>query len=155
MLATCPAPSVGTWRACVRAWAGVCACVCNCNLCRLVHGQKSHVLLTFAGRDRQLAVHSGGGADSVLGLVALHRLCEQTAASHISNSLVAPLPLRADAAPKPVSALLSLLRHSCTSRQEAVIASRQTLLKQFSEVWSDHHLQALQAMGSGRYRRGS
>ncbi|CAE7732236.1 KIF1A [Symbiodinium sp. CCMP2456] len=28
--------------------------------------------------------------------------------------------------------------------EEAVIASRQTLLKQFSEVWSDHHLQALQ-----------
>ncbi|CAE7667619.1 KIF1A, partial [Symbiodinium necroappetens] len=35
--------------------------------------------------------------------------------------------------------------------EEAVIASRQTLLKQFSEVWSDHHLQALQgAQGDSR-----
>ena len=54
----------------------------------------------FAGRDCQLAVHSGGGAQTVLGHVTLPQLCESTAASNSRNSLVARLSLRADAAPK-------------------------------------------------------
>ena len=57
-----------------------------------------------------------------------------------SVCLILPLAwLRASRASVGILHLISL------PLQEAVIASRQTLLKQFSQVWSDHHLQAIAA----------